>query len=208
MILKSTVFILWLFKSAFAIFFTKKLVSFSKGHVIPVISFRRRSCRLQSAQYGRQAGRFRCYGDHDDGLAKLPAGALQKSQNVGAGFTVQVSGRFIGKDNRRFGNQGAGNRHTLLLAAGEGVRHIFQLIPQGQHTHHAVHKVLIYCVAVQLHGQDDVFIHIQDRHQIVVLKDKACLLYTSGQSLAVWAIAEGTEAAARIDESLMGYTGL
>ena len=39
--------------------------------------------------------------------------------------------------------------------------------------HHAVHKVLIYRVAVQLHGQDDVFIHIQDRHQIVVLKDKA-----------------------------------
>ena len=29
-----------------------------------------------------------------------------------------------------------------------------------------------------------------------------------GQSLVVWAIAEGTEAAARIDESLMGYTGL
>ena len=50
-------------------------------------------------------GDFGVMGDHDDGLAKLPAGALQKSQNVGAGFTVQVSGRFIGKDNRRFGNQ-------------------------------------------------------------------------------------------------------
>ena len=28
----------------------------------------------------------------------------------------------------RFGNQGAGNRHTLLLAAGKIVGHIFQFI--------------------------------------------------------------------------------
>lgn len=37
---------------------------------------------------------------------------------LGAGLAVKVSCRLIGKDNRWFGNQGAGNSHTLLLPAG------------------------------------------------------------------------------------------
>ena len=47
-----------------------------------------------------------------------------------------------------FGNQGAGNRHTLLLAAGKIVRHIFQFIFQPQQVNDLVQKLLIHRVPV------------------------------------------------------------
>ena len=36
-----------------------------------------------------------------------------------------------------------------------------------------VQKLLIHRVPVQLHRQDDVLIHIQDRNKVIVLEDKA-----------------------------------
>ena len=70
-----------------------------------------------------------------------------------------------------------------LLAAGEVIGHIVQLILQPQHLHHFFHKLLVYLVSVQLHRQHNVFEDIQHRHKIVVLENKAdlspCLLYTS-----------------------------
>ena len=94
-------------------------------------------------------------------------------QHLGAGLAVKVAGRLIGQHDSRFGNQGAGNRHTLLLAAGKIVRHIFQFIFQPQQVNNLVQKLLIHRVPVQFHRQDNVLIHIQDRNKIVVLEDKA-----------------------------------
>ena len=63
-------------------------------------------------------------GNHHDSLPELRTGALDKPQHLGTGLAVKVAGRFVGQHDSRFGNQGAGNRHTLLLAAGKGSRHL------------------------------------------------------------------------------------
>ena len=112
-------------------------------------------------------------GNHYNGLPELCTGALDKPQHLGAGLAVKVAGRLVGQHNSRFGNQGAGDSHTLLLSAGKIVRHIFQFIFQPQQVNDLVQKLLIHRVPVQLHRQDNVLIHIQDRNKVIVLEDKA-----------------------------------
>ena len=51
-------------------------------------------------------------------------------------------------------------------------RHTVQFVPQSQQAHDFVHEFLVYGIAVQLYGQDDIFIDIQNRDKIVVLEDK------------------------------------
>ena len=70
-------------------------------------------------------------GNHHNSLPELRTGTLDKPQHLGTGLAVKVAGRLVGQHNSRFGNQGAGNRHTLLLSAGKIVRHIFQFIFQN-----------------------------------------------------------------------------
>ncbi len=136
--------------------------------------------------------------NHHNSLPELCTGALDKPQHLGAGLAVKVAGRLVGQHNSRFGNQGAGDSHTLLLSAGKIVRHIFQFIFQPQQMNDLVQKLLIHRVPVQLHRQDDVLIHIQDRNKVIVLEDKAdvaaaedgklfvvllCQFFVLGQSL-------------------------
>ncbi len=112
-------------------------------------------------------------GNHYNRLPELRTGALDKPQHLGAGLAVKVAGRLVGQYNSRFGNQSAGNRHTLPLSARKIIRHIFQFIFQPQQVNDLVQKLLIYRVPVQLHRQDDVLIHIQNRNKVIVLEDKA-----------------------------------
>ena len=111
-------------------------------------------------------------GNHHKRLVELPAGALKQAQHVGAGLAVQVASGFISQDNGRFGYQGAGNRHALLLAAGKVVGHILEFVLKAQHLHDLNHEFLIHGVAIQFHRQNNVLMHIQNRHQIVVLEHK------------------------------------
>src|SRR5699024_3392712 len=120
-----------------------------------------------------KAGNIVVVGYHYNGLMKFGAGTFDKAEHVSAGLAVKVAGRFIGKNNRRFGNQGACNRYSLLLTARKIIRHIFQFVIQSEHFYNIIHKTLIYRIAVQFHWQYDIFIHIQNGNKIIVLKDKA-----------------------------------
>ena len=71
-------------------------------------------------------------GNHYNGLPELRAGALDKSQHLGTGLAVKVTGWLIGQHNSRFGDLGPGYSHSLLLSARKIVRHIFQFIFQPQ----------------------------------------------------------------------------
>ena len=48
---------------------------------------------------------------------------LQDSRNIPRRILIQIAGRFVRQDHRGLTCQGAGNGHTLLLAAGE-LQHI------------------------------------------------------------------------------------
>ena len=70
-------------------------------------------------------------GDHHNGLSELRTGTLDQPQHLGAGLAVKVAGGLVGQHNSRFGDQGPGDSHTLLLSARKIVRHIFQFIFQN-----------------------------------------------------------------------------
>src|SRR5262245_28662238 len=57
-------------------------------------------------------------GDDDHGLA-LPLHLVEEVQDLEAGLRVQVARGLVGQDERRLVHQGAGDRRTLPLSAGE-----------------------------------------------------------------------------------------
>ena len=60
--------------------------------------------------------RLRIVGDEDDRLAALDARAPQRIEDLGAGRVVEVAGRLVGEQERRPGDERAGDGHPLLLA--------------------------------------------------------------------------------------------
>ena len=86
-------------------------------------------------------------GNHHNGLPELRTGALDKPQHLSAGLAVKIAGRFVRQHDSRFGNQGAGDSHTLLLSAGKIVRHVFQFIFQPQQMNDLVQKLLMKAAA-------------------------------------------------------------
>ena len=65
-----------------------------------------------------------------------------------AGTAVQVSGRFVGQENGRFGRQGTGDSHPLLLAAGKLPRQAVQLLFQPQGGDYLTYIALIYFTTI------------------------------------------------------------
>ena len=65
-------------------------------------------------------------GDHHDGGAG-GVEALEELEDFVGRFAVQVAGGFVGQDDGRFVQQGAGDGDALLLAAGELVGHFVRL---------------------------------------------------------------------------------
>ena len=57
-------------------------------------------------------------GHHDDGLARLVE-AFEHLHDLGRGHAVEVTGGLVGQDDVGVVDQAAGDRHALLLTAGE-----------------------------------------------------------------------------------------
>src|SRR5437764_821526 len=62
-------------------------------------------------------------GDHHDGAA-LGVEPAEQRQHVLGGDGVEVAGGLVGQDQGGIGGDGAGDRHPLLLAAGQLRRHV------------------------------------------------------------------------------------
>lgn len=80
---------------------------------------------------------------------------------------------YVGKNNRRFSRKGSCNRNSLLLSTRQIIRHAGQLFLQPQQCNNVVNISFIRSVPVKFNWQNDIFIHIQDRHQIIILKYKS-----------------------------------
>ena len=57
--------------------------------------------------------------DHDDGGSMSFAEAAQVTEDLVARIAVELTGRFIGQDERGFLQQGPRDRDSLLFASGE-----------------------------------------------------------------------------------------
>ena len=111
-------------------------------------------------------------GNHDNGLVELLAGPLQKGDDLLAGFGIQVAGGLVGQDNGRFGSQGPGDGHPLLLPPGQLVGHAVQFFLQAKQGDDFFQEPFVGTFPVQLHGQNNVFIGTENRDQIIILKNK------------------------------------
>ena len=58
-------------------------------------------------------------GDEDERLAVLAVEPAEEGEDLGRALRVEVAGRLVGEDERRPVHQRSGDRHPLLLAAGE-----------------------------------------------------------------------------------------
>src|SRR5690606_21447894 len=70
--------------------------------------------------------------DHDDGLARLVE-PLEHRHDLGAGDAVEVAGGLVGQDDIRVVDQRSGDRHALLLPAGELVGPVIEPLGQADH---------------------------------------------------------------------------
>src|SRR3954454_9844966 len=57
--------------------------------------------------------------DHDDSLAEIFIEALDDVEDVGSGVAVEITGGFVGNDERGVGDDGTRDGNALLLSAGE-----------------------------------------------------------------------------------------
>ena len=71
---------------------------------------------------------FRIMCNHNNSLLESLASHLQQMDHIIAGLGIQISGRFVRQYDIRFGGKGAGDRHTLLLAAGKSIGQTVELL--------------------------------------------------------------------------------
>lgn len=126
-------------------------------------------------------------GDEDDGVALLMQ-LLQHPQHFAAGVRVQRAGGLVGQDDRRVAHQRPRDGNALLLAAGELIGLVPDLVAQAHLLQHgAGAAVALGAGDARIHQRHlHVFQQVQPGQQIVLLEDKAQhLIPDGGQLVAV-----------------------
>ena len=113
-------------------------------------------------------------GGHDHGGAGL-VDAVEQPHDALARGRVEVAGRLVGEQDQRPVDEGPGDRHALLLAAGELVREAVLLAGQADEVEHGRHLLADHVLgpADHLEGEGDVLEHGLVGQQLVVLEDVA-----------------------------------
>ena len=78
-------------------------------------------------------GRVRIVRDHDDRLAVLAVERLQQVEDLVARLAIEVAGRLVAEQQRRVGDDGAGDADALLLAARELPRVVLRAVGEADH---------------------------------------------------------------------------
>ena len=145
-----------------------------EGSTMSVFSVTRpsRSTRRASAI----AGQLRVVRDQHD---RRPSGGVDRSQqlhDVPAVRAVEVAGRLVGEHDRRVVRQRAGERHALLLAAGQLRRIVVGAPGQSDFFEQPLGARADVRCAGNLHRHGDVLVGGERRNQMEELEDEADLL--------------------------------
>ena len=113
--------------------------------------------------------------DHDDGFAVLAVERLEQIQNFIARLAIQVARRLVAQQESRIGDDGAGDADPLLFAAGKGARIMLGAMGQANHRQGGLDMLgaLGFGKVGEQQGQFHIPFRVQDRHQVVKLKNKA-----------------------------------
>ena len=128
----------------------------------------------------------RVVGDHHDGLAVGVDGVAEQLQHLGARPGVEVAGGLVGEDDARAAHQRPGDRHALLLAAGE----LVGLVARAGRARPTVAITWSNHAWSGLRAGDgqrerDVLLGGQRRHQVERLEDEADLVAAQQGELLV-----------------------
>ena len=111
-------------------------------------------------------------GGHDDGGSGR-INPLKNIHDAPGGIRVQVARRLVSNHDGGVVDDGTGDGHTLLLAAGKLVGKALVLVPQPYNVQHRVHAALHHAAGCldNLHGKGDILINSLVRQQAVILED-------------------------------------
>ena len=117
-------------------------------------------------------GGFGVVSNHDDGLTELLIELAKHAEDVFRGRGIEVTGGLVGKKDLGLGDDGAGDGHALLLAAGELRRLVLQAFLQAEETDYHVETVRVKAVPVDVLGESDIVAGVEGGEEIVFLEDK------------------------------------
>ena len=113
---------------------------------------------------------------HDDRLAVLAVERLQQVEDLVAGLAIEVAGRLVAQQQRRIGDDRAGDADALLLAAGELARVVLRAVAEADDVERGRRRACVRSRLRQLGQQQrqlDVLARGQHRQQVVELEDEA-----------------------------------
>jgi hypothetical protein len=120
-------------------------------------------------------GRVGIVRDHHDGLAELRVEPLHQPEHLLGRAAVEVARGLVGHEDRRVADDGARDRHTLLLAPGKLGRVVRQAIREPDHRQRRRRPLppLGRRQGREQQRQLHVLERRQHRHQVVELEDEA-----------------------------------
>ena len=129
---------------------------------------------LEMQQVRGALGGVRVVRHHDDRLLELLVQPLQQREDFRRRLRIEVAGRLVGDEQRRIGDDRAGDRDALLLAAGELPRIVLSPGRRARRCERG-HDVLAALRLRELRQQQrqlDVLERRQHRDQVVELEDE------------------------------------
>src|SRR4051812_9062385 len=118
-------------------------------------------------------GGRRVMGDHHERAAALVDRAPQQLEDRAAGAAVEGAGRLVGEDHVGLADQRAGDRHALLLAAGELGGTVASALAEPDALEHVADRGAGEPLPGQPRWQRDVLLRGQRAEQVEGLEDEA-----------------------------------
>ena len=110
---------------------------------------------------------------------RLPVGVhrlAHQLEDLTAGLRVEVAGRLVGEQDRGPRDEGARDRHPLLLAAGQLGRAVAAPALEADLPHELVYPRLVGLLAGDRERQGDVLLGVEHRQEVEELEDEANVL--------------------------------
>jgi hypothetical protein len=124
-------------------------------------------------------------GDHERRLAVELDGLAQEREDLGARRGVQVARGLVGEEDRRPGDERAGDRDALLLAARQLGRAVAAALGQPDAARRRVEGRAVGLAAGDGQRQEDVLLGRERRQQVEGLEDEADVLAAQLRELLV-----------------------
>ena len=112
-------------------------------------------------------------GDHQNGLF-IPAGRFfEQGNHLACVLRIQITGRLVGQNERRPGDECAADGDALLLPAGQLTWQMVAAFVKAKHCEQFLQIGFVRFLVIEQHRKNDVLLDGQLRDEIKTLEDEA-----------------------------------